>query len=128
MVKHDNKWGTVCDDRFTTTEAFAACRALGFNGNSYSHSNPRFSESIVPIWMDEVDCDSAATNFLECSHNGWGKEDCTHPEDVILDCNSCQKNSIQVFSNCEDCSLCTQSNSAYSGSRPWPGNPIRKVF
>ena len=58
MVKHDNKWGTVCDDNFNSTDAEAACKTLGFSGGSYSSTNPGFSESTVPIWMDDVDCNS----------------------------------------------------------------------
>ena len=131
MVKHDNKWGTVCDDDFDSTDAQAACNTLGFSGGSYSSTNPGFSESTVPIWMDEVNCDSnyrvrvrrqyygssrsssdysfspttptttaipttiasdssseesSLTNFLECGHNGWGDEDCSHSEDILLTC------------------------------------------
>ena len=86
MVKHDNKWGTVCDDSFGSTDAQAACKTLGFSGGRYSHTNPGFSLSTVPIWMDEVACASSSTNFLECSHRGWGVEDCTHAEDILLTC------------------------------------------
>lgn len=86
MVKHENKWGTVCDDGFGTTDAQAACKTLGFSFGSYYHTNPGFHESTVPIWMDEVGCASSSTNFLECSHDGWGDHDCSHSEDVLLTC------------------------------------------
>ena len=86
MVKHDNKWGTVCDDSFDSTDAQAACKTLGFSGGSHGDGNIGISESIVPIWMDEVDCDSSSTNFLECDHDGWGDEDCSHSEDILLTC------------------------------------------
>ena len=128
MVKHDNKWGTVCDDSFNATDAEAACRTLGFDGNSYSNTNTGFFESKIPILMDDVNCANNSTNFLECSHRGWGTENCGHSEDVLLDCNSCKHQSIQVFSNCEDCTLCGQSDSAYSSTTSWPGDPIRNVF
>ena len=32
MVKHNNQWGTVCDDDFGVTEAQSACHTLGFSG------------------------------------------------------------------------------------------------
>ena len=63
MVKHDNKWGTVCNDAFGSTEAQVACKTLGFSGGSYANGNIGIAESIVPIWMDDVDCDSSSTNF-----------------------------------------------------------------
>ena len=86
MVKHDNKWGTVCDDSFDSTDAQAACKTLGFSGGSYGHENIGISKSIVPIWMDNVDCTSSSTNFLQCGHRGWGIEDCGHSEDILLTC------------------------------------------
>ena len=87
MVKHDNKWGTVCDDRFGPTEAQAACQTLGFSGGSYNgNQRTRFLESSVPIWMDEVNCDSNSTNFMQCEHRGWGVENCYHTEDILLTC------------------------------------------
>ena len=86
MVKHDNKWGTVCDDEFDLTDAQAACNTLGFSGGSYGNGNIGISESIVPIWMDDVACTDAMRNFLECTHRGWGTENCNHNEDVLLYC------------------------------------------
>ena len=86
MVKHDHKWGTVCDDGFGITNAQAACRTLGFSGGSYETFNTKLSHLLVPTWMDDVRCASSSTNFLQCSHPGWGKEDCSHSEDVLLTC------------------------------------------
>ena len=89
MVKHDNKWGTVCDDRFGSTEAQVACKTLGFSGGSYTAAqNTGFSEPTVPIWIDNgLECDSSQTNFLECNHNRWGDENCSYSEDILLTCN-----------------------------------------
>ena len=86
MVKHLNVWGTVCDDGFNEINAQAACRLLGYGGGAYSNHNPGFSESEVPILMDNVSCDSGTTNFLLCKHAGWEVENCSHSEDVLLTC------------------------------------------
>ena len=125
MIKHDDKWGTVCDDSFDATDAQAACKTLGFAGGLYSHTNPGFSESSVPIWMDEVDCDSSTTNFLQCEHEGWNDHDCSHGEDVLLDC---RRICIEFYSNCDDCTMCGDSKTEYSSSNSWLGDPIRVVF
>ena len=83
MVKHNNVWGTVCDDSFLEVNAQSACHTLGFSGGSFETYNSKMN---VPTWMDNVECASSTTNFLECSHNGWGEENCSHSEDVLITC------------------------------------------
>ena len=29
-IRHNDEWGTVCDDRFDDTDASVACREMGF--------------------------------------------------------------------------------------------------
>ena len=100
MVKHNNQWGTVCDDYLSSTDApsynydsersartaQSACRTLGFSGGSIETYEYTGSE---PFLMDDVNCASSTMNFLECSQNGWGKHDCDTPgyaQTVLLTC------------------------------------------
>ena len=46
----------------------------------------KWSESEIPIWMDNVNCVSNSTNFLLCETNGFGINDCDHSENVLLTC------------------------------------------
>ena len=91
MVKYNNEWGTVCDDGFTATSGQAACHTLGLRYTTFSHresvTGVKAEEDKTRIWLESVQCASSTTNFLECSHNGWGKQDCTHNEDIFLTCN-----------------------------------------
>ena len=87
MVKHNNQWGTVCDDSFISgisTNAQSACYTLGLNGgsaqNGYTYTGSE------PFLMDGISCASSTTNFLSCSHNGWGNHDCGNGENVLLTC------------------------------------------
>ena len=87
--KHD--WGhtpdIVCDDSFEQIDAESACYTLGYtNGGSFQTTSMDWSESEIPFWMDDVQCDSASTNFLSCSSSGWGVHNCDHDENVILTC------------------------------------------
>ena len=84
MVKHNDQWGTVCDDGFETKDAQAACYTLGYSGGSYTTYSEDGPEG--PIWMDDVTCSSGTTNFLMCRHSGWGRQNCDHSEDVLLTC------------------------------------------
>lgn len=121
MVKIDNKWGTVCDDNFTSINAQAACSTLGFKGGSMTKYDTSLSEASVSILMDEVKCSTKTDNFLQCTHAE--KEDCNHDEDVLI---TCEAVCIEISSNCEDCKMCQDSDSGYQNS--WKGDTVRSVF
>jgi len=38
------------------------------------------------IWLDEVACLGSENSLYECFHYGWGISDCTHTEDVAIEC------------------------------------------
>ena len=92
MVKHNNEWGTVCDDGFTATSAQSACETLGLSGGTFSYresvTGDKATEDQTRIWMDNVRCSNSNTNFLQCSQQGWGSlRDCSgHWEDVVVTC------------------------------------------
>ena len=81
-------WDTpdlVCDDDFDTIDAQSACYTLGYsNGGAFQTiHNTDWSESEIPFLMDNVECESASTNFLSCSSSA---ENCDHTENVLLTC------------------------------------------
>ena len=42
----------------------------------------------TPTWLDNVRCSGNERRLASCSHNGYGNEDCSHSEDIALDCSS----------------------------------------
>ena len=97
MVKHNNQWGTVCDDNILLTEdasrsarvAQAACHTLGLSGGVIAPYYSRTKGPEGPIWMNNLNCATKTTNFLTCSHSGFrsgGITGCGHHEDVLLTC------------------------------------------
>ena len=88
MIKHNNVWGTICDDSFEEIDAQAACHTLGFNGLSHMKVayNSGFSSGI-PILTRYLGCTSKTDNFLECSQSDCASPcSCSHAEDILLTC------------------------------------------
>jgi len=46
----------------------------------------RYGAGSGPIWLDNVFCLGIEDNLCNCWHNGWGKHDCTHSDDVSINC------------------------------------------
>ncbi|XP_052786705.1 uncharacterized protein LOC128222012 [Mya arenaria] len=89
-VRHDNTWGTVCDDSFEHTQVSepyitnnvnAVCRMFGFRECNYV-LRAGLGEGSGDIWIDNVKCGGGESSFLKCPHEGWGVHNCVHSEDV----------------------------------------------
>ena len=50
------RWGTVCDDGFTTTNAHVACKQLGFGYASGWHKAGGSNSYALPTIADDVSC------------------------------------------------------------------------
>ena len=79
-----------------------ACRLMGYAtgavvsraGLGITSVSPEPEDGGPKIWLDDVLCKPAPTNWTgstprglqHCHHAGWGLENCTHDEDVHLEC------------------------------------------
>lgn len=88
---YDGTWGTVCDDQWDLIDANVICRELGFGKAVNVYSSATFGMGKGKIWMDDVQCTGSERSLTECSHNGWGKHNCDHSEDVGILCASGKK-------------------------------------
>ena len=91
-IRYKNLFGGVCDDNFGASEAATACHQLGFAGAEQvvpcCHGQRRHGE----IWLDDVDCNSREVWLYNCTHGGWGVEDCHLLEEVGVKCNGTPHN------------------------------------
>jgi hypothetical protein len=82
-ILHDGRWGPICDDGFSMTEAEVACRHLGFAGAAgYS----TITGSSSDFWLDDVSCLGSEQWLDQCSHSGWGAHNCSASETQAVEC------------------------------------------
>ena len=79
-------WGTVCDDHWDLNDAQVVCRQLGFRNASSAPHGAKYGQGSDPIWLDDVSCKGGEASLFNCSHAGWGIENCSHGEDASVVC------------------------------------------
>ena len=82
-VYHNGEWGTVCNDGWTLNAAQVVCREIGFDS---AIKTLHYGQGSGQIWLDNVVCIGNESSIEKCSHGGWGIHDCTHSEDVGVQC------------------------------------------
>ena len=89
-VYHNGEWGTVCGVDWDLNDAQVVCRQLGFGPAITARDSAFYGEgSRVEIWLDNVDCIGTELNIEDCSHNGWGIQDCySHYYDAGVQCSA----------------------------------------
>lgn len=85
-VEYNNNgvWGTMCDDGADNDTAQVICRYLGLPWGNASIFDATGGEG--DIWLDNVQCTGAENSLTECSMNGIGDHNCSHSEDVGVNC------------------------------------------
>ena len=91
-VNYNEKFGSVCGESFGTSEAATVCHQLGFAGASRVAPCCQFGQTSGEIWLDNVDCRTGEVWLANCTHRGWGVEDCHHGQDVGVVCNGTNVN------------------------------------
>ena len=83
-VFYQGVWGTVCDDFWESEDATVVCRDLGYH--SALSASAKFGGGSGDIYLDEVGCYGNESNPADCSHAGWGVNNCHHSEDAGVIC------------------------------------------
>ncbi|XP_064373796.1 scavenger receptor cysteine-rich type 1 protein M130-like [Dromaius novaehollandiae] len=85
-VKHQDQWGTVCDDGWDMEDAAVVCKQLDCGSALQAPQYGYFGPGSGPIWLSYLECDGTEAALSECSHDGWGEHDCIHAEDAGVMC------------------------------------------
>ncbi|KAF2988654.1 hypothetical protein EK904_007405 [Melospiza melodia maxima] len=82
-IFHGGSWGTICDDGWSLREAGVVCRMLGFSRAVSFFTAPAGTGQ---IWLDDVSCTGSEMSITDCSKRSWGENNCSHNEDVGVEC------------------------------------------
>jgi hypothetical protein len=80
----EGSWQPVCDDAFDATAAQVACKQLGMAGGSFQTAPDTGRPN---MHLDNLSCRGSEKKLMDCTHNGWGIENCGSHENVKLYCN-----------------------------------------
>ena len=88
MINYKQLHGAVCADRFDINDANTVCHQLGFAGQeNITGCCPYGRRPYGDIWLDELGCSSRDVWLANCTHRGWGVEDCHNGQEIGLKCN-----------------------------------------
>ncbi|XP_077615188.1 scavenger receptor cysteine-rich type 1 protein M130 isoform X2 [Crocuta crocuta] len=103
-VKFQGQWGTVCDDNFNIDHASVVCKQLECGSAVSFSGSANFGEGSGPIWFDDLECSGNESALWNCKHEGWGKHNCDHAEDVGVICLDGADLSLRLVDGVTECS------------------------
>ena len=85
-VHHNGVWGTVCDDGWDMNDAQVVCDELGYGSAVAAPQNAFYGQGTGQIWLDSLNCVGTEGTVRNCSHSGWGSDNCGHERDASVAC------------------------------------------
>ncbi|RDD41199.1 Deleted in malignant brain tumors 1 protein [Trichoplax sp. H2] len=110
-IYHSGKWGSICGNNFTYSDAYVVCRQLGFStAVSFTTKANTYGQGYGKIWLSYLRCYGNESSITSCKQRSqWGSSSCQHTQDAGVSCSKtiCDSNPC-------DFGLCTSNATSYS--------------
>ncbi|XP_072166970.1 CD5 antigen-like [Diadema setosum] len=83
-IFHDNSWGTICDNSWSSTEAEVVCDQLGYD--EVDVALEYFGPGDGAIHVSSLSCDGYESSVENCLYVNFGSTGCDHTDDVGIRC------------------------------------------
>ncbi|XP_072166897.1 CD5 antigen-like [Diadema setosum] len=83
-VFHENSWGTICDNTWSSTEAEVVCDQQGYDDVDVALEY--FGPGDGAIHINSLSCDGGASSLEFCQYVNFSSTGCDHTEDVGVRC------------------------------------------
>ncbi|XP_074851906.1 scavenger receptor cysteine-rich type 1 protein M130-like [Carettochelys insculpta] len=85
-VKHQDQWGTVCDDGWDVADAGVVCKQLRCGSAVNATVEAHFGQGSGKTWLGRVACRGTESAVWNCENSGWDVSYCDHTEDAGVVC------------------------------------------
>ncbi|NXO81639.1 DMBT1 protein, partial [Sitta europaea] len=85
-VKHEGRWGTVCDRGWDLRDAQVICRQVGCGPARAAPGRAHFGRGSGQVWLSELTCTGRERHLGHCPAPPWGNNTCGHGEDAGVEC------------------------------------------
>ncbi|XP_029769984.1 scavenger receptor cysteine-rich type 1 protein M130-like, partial [Terrapene carolina triunguis] len=89
-VKHQDQWGTVCDDGWDMADAGVVCKHLGCGDAVSAPGSAHFGAGSGKIWLVNVACRGTESALWHCGNVRREVFSCSHGEDAGVTCSVTQ--------------------------------------
>ncbi|XP_053299746.1 deleted in malignant brain tumors 1 protein isoform X2 [Pleuronectes platessa] len=85
-IYKNNSWGTICDNKWSHSDAKVVCRRLGCGRTVEASVAARFGRGTGKIWLNNLECLGEERFLSDCKHKEYGENDCSHSKDAGVIC------------------------------------------